>query len=84
MYTGLRPYRLRELCRRCRGGRQARRTSALGYCWPGRLRSPQTSILPRLTCHPHLLRRRLAGFIGQRPGEGISPAHVLPVLRRHV
>jgi hypothetical protein len=82
--TGLRPHRLRELRRRCRGGWQARRTSALGYCWPGRLRPPQTSILPRLTCHPHLLRCRLAGFVGQRPGEGKPPAHVLMVPLHHV
>jgi len=82
--TGLRPHRLRELRRRCRGRRQARRASALGYCWTGRLRPPQTSFLPRLTCHPHLLRRRLPGFAGQRPGEGKLYNHVLMVLLHHV
>lgn len=42
----------------------------MGYGWPGRLRPPPTPFIPGLPRHPHLLRRRLAGFAGQRAREG--------------
>lgn len=42
----------------------------MGYCWPGRLRSSPSSLIPRLTCDPDLFRCGLARFARQRPGEG--------------
>lgn len=75
--TGLRPHCLRELRRRCRGGWQACRTSAVGYGWPRRLRPPQTSLIPRLPRHPHLFRCRLARLARQCAREGTMKCHVL-------
>ena len=60
MLTGLCPNRLRELRRRCRGRRQARRAGPVGYGRPGRLRQTAPALIPRLARHPHLLRHRLA------------------------
>ncbi len=75
-HAGLRPHRLRELCRRCRSGREARRAGAMGYGWPRRLRPSPTPFLPGFARHPHLLRCRLAGLARQRAREGTEYAHV--------
>jgi len=56
--AGLRADRVRELCRRRRGGQQARGAGAVGYCWSGRLRPPAATVVPRLARHPRLLLHR--------------------------
>lgn len=44
----------------------------MGYGWPGRLRSSEALVLPRLACHSHLLRRRLSRLARQRSREGMD------------
>jgi hypothetical protein len=73
---GLRPHRLRELRGRCRGRWKTRRACPLGYGWSGRLRQTTTSIIPRLSCHPDLFRRRFPRFPRQRPREGKQPTSI--------
>lgn len=68
---GLCSYRVRELRRRCRGRRQARRVGPMGYRRPGGLRSSPTSLLPRLARYLDLLRYRLTRLARERPGKGM-------------
>lgn len=50
-------------------------TRAMGYCWPRRIRSPTTIIIPRNRSHLCMLRNRLPDIIRQCHGQGKIALH---------